>query len=128
MRHFPSSSQRRRFRLALLALAGAGLSGCQGHRLPSVAGSTWRPTGVVQSDLEAQLADRHDLIRGRGTDLIPASIVLPGIEAWENGAAKGPQGAGSGQTSAMPGGTAANGSAGASGASAAGGGATAGMP
>lgn len=110
MRHLSTLSTYRPFRLALLALAGAGLSACQGHRPHFDYGSNWRPSGVVQSDLDAQLADRHDLIRGRGSPLIPASIVLPGIETWENGAGKGPNGGGSGQTGSMAGSAATGGS------------------
>lgn len=98
-------------RLAALALA-AGLAGCQGGvpgRSGVDLGSAWRPTGVVQADLDAQLADPHDLVHGRSAAAIPAAIVTPGVTAWMSG--KGGASAGGGGSS---GGGASGGSAGGS--------------
>lgn len=101
-------------RLALPLLAAAGLAGCQGRSGLDL-GSSWRPTGVVQADLAAQLADPHDLVRGRAADAVPAAIVVPAVTAWMSG--KGGTGGGAASGGGATGGAASGGGASGGGAS-----------
>ena len=72
---------------------------------------TWHPTHANDANIAAEVADPSDLVVGRGSDSVPAAMVVPAITAMTGSAATG------GSTSGATGGLGAVAAAGSSGAS-----------
>ena len=84
--------------LALLALSGA-LAGCSATDPYEKAG-IWRPSGVNEANIAAQVANPADLVRGRGETGGAVRSGGPAVERmWQGGPAQRTQGQG-----AQPGG------------------------
>ena len=82
--------------LALLALSGA-LAGCSATDPYEKAG-IWRPSGVNEANIAAQVANPADLVRGRGdTSGSVRSSGTAGERLWQGGPAPRPQGPGAQQ-------------------------------
>jgi hypothetical protein len=54
-----------RLMLAGLVLAASPLTGCSPQHDPYYRAGTWHPEGVNDMNIAAQVADPHDLVRGR---------------------------------------------------------------
>ena len=72
---------------------------------------TWHPTHANDANIAAEVADPSDLVIGRGSDSVPAALVVPPIAAITGSTATG--GSSSGATGGL-GALAATGSSGAS--------------
>ena len=72
---------------------------------------TWHPTHANQANIAAEVVDPSDLVVGRGSDSVPAAMVVPAITGMTASAATG--GSASGTTGGL-GALAAAGSSGAS--------------
>lgn len=86
--------------LALLALAGA-LAGCSATDPYEKAG-IWRPSGVNDANIAAQVANPADLVRGRGD--AGGSVRGAGVAVermWQGTPAQRPQGQGAQQGGAQ---------------------------
>ncbi|MGC8477991.1 MAG: hypothetical protein ACP5NP_16695 [Acetobacteraceae bacterium] len=73
---------------------------------------TWHPTHANDANIAAEVADPSDLVVGRGSDSVPAAMVVPPITAMTGSAATG--GGTSGTTGGLGALAAAAGSSGAS--------------
>ena len=62
------------FRLPCLLLAVAGLSACA-ETDPYSRNYSWQPTGANAINIAAQVANKNDLIRGRGWLDVPIQLV-----------------------------------------------------
>lgn len=74
------------FRTAFIALPAAAfivamLAGCTQDPM-SQSGTSWHENNVVWQDLAAQVADRHDLVAGHGSDTFLAEPLVAPIVAW----------------------------------------------
>ena len=72
---------------------------------------TWHPTHANDANIAAEVADPSDLVVGRGSDSVPAAMVVPAITTMTGSVATG------GSTSGTTGGLGALAAAGSSGAS-----------
>ena len=71
------------FRLPCLLLIAAGLSACA-ETDPYSRNYSWQPTGANAHNIAAQVANKNDLIRGRGaTTSDPIEIVTPIFKLYE---------------------------------------------
>ena len=71
------------FRVPCLLLIAAGLSACV-ETDPYTRNYSWQPTGANASNIAAQVANKNDLIRGRGaTTSDPIESVTPVFRLYE---------------------------------------------
>ena len=71
------------FRLPCLLFIAAGLSACA-ETDPYTRNYSWQPTGANANNIAAQVANKKDLIRGRGvTTSDPIESVTPIFKLYE---------------------------------------------